>query len=179
MLIQLILVLLFFSVSSHPTDERREILEARWRRQAATLMQDNVVRSINYTTKIEPSTSFGTWEGWGTSLAWRAAAFGNRTDIADAMFTMNDSVNVTVHPHGSASVPGLGLSIARYNVGASSIVPAGGEHMVVSPNMIPERAIKAVFLTWEHNNTYDWARDTNQRAMLSKARAISMQATTM
>lgn len=45
-----------------------------------------------YTTTVAPGTSWGTWEGWGTSLAWWGKAFGNRNDLADIMFTRS-SVN--------------------------------------------------------------------------------------
>lgn len=39
-------------------------------------------------TTINPSSNWGTWEGWGTSLAWWAVAFGNRDDLADIFFSL-------------------------------------------------------------------------------------------
>src|SRR5688500_7074920 len=38
--------------------------------------------SADYTARIDPATTGPTWEGWGTSLAWWAKAFGDRDDIA-------------------------------------------------------------------------------------------------
>src|SRR5438876_6209702 len=32
----------------------------------------------DYSTTINPQTTWGTWEGWGTSLCWWANVFGNR-----------------------------------------------------------------------------------------------------
>ena len=49
---------------------------------------------------VDPTVSFGQWEGWGVSLAWAGSVFGGRADIADALFL---SGNVTV-----ASGPGSG-----------------------------------------------------------------------
>ena len=71
--------------------------------------------SGDYTTTVDPGQSYGVWEGWGTSLAWWAKAFGDRVDIADAMFTMQSA---TI---GDETVPGLGLNIVRYNQGGDSI----------------------------------------------------------
>lgn len=39
------------------------------------------------TIAVSPGTSYGTWEGWGTSLAWWANVFGARDDFADIFFT--------------------------------------------------------------------------------------------
>jgi galactan endo-1,6-beta-galactosidase len=39
------------------------------------------------TTTIDAKSNFGTWEGWGTSLAWWVQAFGTRDDLADIFFT--------------------------------------------------------------------------------------------
>ena len=38
---------------------------------------------------VNTSQSFGVWEGWGVSLAWWAAAFGDRDDLADVIFSQN------------------------------------------------------------------------------------------
>jgi galactan endo-1,6-beta-galactosidase len=50
---------------------------------ASTLVPAFVALAIPFTsaqavTTINPTTNWGTWEGWGTSLAWWAKAFGNR-----------------------------------------------------------------------------------------------------
>ena len=39
----------------------------------------------DYTTRINPAVSGPVWEGWGTSLAWWAKAFGHRDDMADLL----------------------------------------------------------------------------------------------
>src|SRR5262245_2621415 len=59
----------------------------------------------DYTTTINPSTSWGVWEGWGCSLAWWGNVFGNRDDLADIIFTTK-----TTTLNGE-SFPGLGLNI--------------------------------------------------------------------
>src|SRR5688500_14602125 len=66
------------------------------------------------TIGVNPSTTFGSWEGWGTSLAWWANVFGARDDFADIFFTTKSV------PYGGRTLPGLGMNIARYNLGACS-----------------------------------------------------------
>lgn len=39
------------------------------------------------TVAVNPSVTYGTWEGWGTSLAWWANVFGARDDFADSRWT--------------------------------------------------------------------------------------------
>src|SRR5918995_1327759 len=64
------------------------------------------------TVVVDPGADYGRWEGWGTSLAWWATVFGDRDDFADLWFTTR-----TVTYRGTA-LPGLGMNIARYNLGA-------------------------------------------------------------
>ena len=66
---------------------------------------------------VNASADWGTWEGWGTSLAWLGEAYGNRDDVADLFFTLNFT---TVKEASNESLPGLGLTIVRFNAGASS-----------------------------------------------------------
>lgn len=122
------------------------------------------------TTTIDPSSNWGTWEGWGTSLAWWAAAFGTRDDLANIFFT---SQTVTLN---GVSLPGLGFNIARYNAGVSSWNTINGiTKMVVSPKMIPSRQIEGFWMDWAStspsSSSWNWSADSAQRAMLSKARA--------
>ena len=131
--------------------------------------------SINYTTSIDPNATFGVWQGWGTSLAWWAKAFGRNDTIADLMFTMGPT------NFGNDRLPGLGLNIVRYNAGASSDVPASGQKMQdgkfhqsninpetdlypkVSPNVSPTRLIDTFWIDWATNaSDWDWTRDPNQ-----------------
>ncbi|KAK6820719.1 glycoside hydrolase family 30 protein [Apiospora arundinis] len=120
------------------------------------------------TTTVNPSTNWGTWEGWGTSLAWWAAAFGDRDDLADLFFSTK-SVNF-----GGKTVPGLGFNIARYNAGASSKNSVNGESMVVSPKMILSRQVEGFWTDWTSadpaSSSWNWNADANQRSMLTKAR---------
>ncbi|OIW33091.1 endo-beta-1,6-galactanase [Coniochaeta ligniaria NRRL 30616] len=121
------------------------------------------------TTTISPSTNWGTWDGWGTSLAWWAKEFGTRDDLADIFFsTKTTSFNGT-------SVPGLGLTVVRYNAGACSWNSINGESMVVSPKMIASRQVEGYWTDWNSSDpssaSWKWSADANQRAMLAKAKA--------
>lgn len=124
--------------------------------------------NADVTTVIDAKSNRGTWEGWGTSLAWWAAAFGNRDDLADIFFTTK-----TVNFQGQ-SLPGLGLNIARYNAGACSWNSYNGSKMVVSPKMIPSRQVEGFWQDWAStdpsSSSWKWSVDANQRSMLSKAR---------
>src|SRR5436190_1450264 len=116
------------------------------------------------TTTIDPTSDWGTWEGWGTSLAWWAKVFGNRDDLADIFFTLGwPSFN-------GRNLPGLGLNIARYNAGACSWNKVGGEAMVESPAIMHTRQVEGFWTDWfdadPTSASWDWAVDTNQRTML-------------
>jgi len=120
---------------------------------------------------IDPGWTWGSWEGWGTSLCWWAQAFGDRDDLADTLFTARDQVSVA----GSGqTLPGLGLNIARYNAGACSWNSINGETMVASPNIPRSRQIEGYWLNWfsddPSSDSWNWNADAKQRAMLRKAR---------
>lgn len=121
------------------------------------------------TTTINPATSYGTWDGWGTSLAWWAKKFGARDDLADIFFTTK-TTSLT-----GTSVPGLGLTVVRYNAGACSTNAINGESMVVSPKMMASRQIEGYWTDWNSSDpssaSWKWSADANQRAMLSKAKS--------
>ena len=70
------------------------------------------------------------------SLVWWAKAFGTRSDLADIFFSTK-STNFN-----GKSVPGTGLTIARYNAGACSWNTIDGSAMVVSPDMIASRQME-------------------------------------
>ncbi|KAK0725569.1 glycoside hydrolase superfamily [Lasiosphaeris hirsuta] len=124
--------------------------------------------SADQTTVIDAKSNLGTWEGWGTSLAWWAVAFGTRDDLADAFFTTK-TVTVAGKP-----LPGLGFNIARYNVGASSKNTYNGTKMAVSPKMIASRQVEGFWTDWASaspsSSSWNWGVDSAQRAMLAKAR---------
>ncbi|WP_329228182.1 beta-1,6-galactanase [Streptomyces canus] len=119
------------------------------------------------TIAVSPGTSYGTWEGWGTSLAWWANVFGARDDFADIFFTTKST------SYNGTSLPGLGLNIARYNLGASSWNTVNGESMVASANIPAFKQIEGFWQDWNNedptSSAWDWTADANQRAMLVKA----------
>lgn len=119
------------------------------------------------TAKVNPAVSYGTWEGWGTSLAWWAGVFGNRDDFADLFFTTK---SVT---YNGTSLPGLGLNIARYNLGGCSANSYDGSSMVASPNIPAFKQIEGYWHDWAAatptSSSWDWSSDATQRAALVKA----------
>lgn len=119
-------------------------------------------------TTIDPSSNWGWWDGWGTSLAWWAKAFGWRDDLADIFFTSD------WHPINGQWLPGLGLNIVRYNAGASSWNNVGGQSMEVSPSISGSRQMEGYWLDWYNSDpssgSWNWWVDSNQRNMLWKAR---------
>jgi len=129
------------------------------------------------TVSITP-TSQGTWQGFGVSLAWAGNVFGGRLDIADVLFTTNESVSLVE----GIQVPALGLQLARYNVGGSARLSdapislpghSNPVKMVWSPNMPVWKAIEAFWLnpnsTDASSSSWDFTRDANQRAALVAA----------
>lgn len=71
------------------------------------------------TVTVDPHSVFQTFEGWGTSLCWRANMAGRfslptRMRIAQDLFTLNDG--------------GLGFTIVRFNAG-------GGENPSIRKTM--------------------------------------------
>lgn len=119
------------------------------------------------TITINPSADYGVWQGWGTSLAWWANVFGDRDDFADIFFTTKSvSYNGTM-------LPGLGLNIARYNLGACSWNSVNGETMVASPNIPRFKQIEGYWQDWRNedptSSAWNWTADAKQRAALVKA----------
>lgn len=118
--------------------------------------------------QIDPSKSYGTWEGWGTSLAWMGKVYGDRDDLADALFTTK-TVKVN-----DETLPGLGMTIVRYNAGACSWNDIDGRKMVISKIILPFRQMEGFWLDGKdsdpNSTSWNWKVDANQRAMLLKAR---------
>ncbi|MER6343237.1 glycoside hydrolase [Streptomyces sp. NPDC001595] len=119
------------------------------------------------TIAVNPATTYGTWEGWGTSLAWWANVFGARDDFADLFFTTKSVA------YDGRTLPGLGLNIARYNLGACSWNAVNGETMAESPNIPAFKQIEGFWQDWNNEDpssaAWDWTADASQRAMLVKA----------
>lgn len=114
------------------------------------------------TITINAAPRWVTWEGWGTSLAWWAKAFGDRDDLANAFFGTEPQELLGI------DLPGLGFNIARYNAGATSHNRYNGISMVVSPAMKLSRQIEGFWLD-PSSSSWDWTVDSKQRAMLRKA----------
>jgi galactan endo-1,6-beta-galactosidase len=128
--------------------------------------QDSVARLSSPPATIaavHPARNLGTWEGWGSSLAWWARAIGgtgNADYYADLIYTTN-SVD---------SYPGLGLNIVRYNVGG------GGTSQPLEnkgPKLHWQMDIHGYWVdpksTDPGSDSWKWSVDANQRAMLLKA----------
>ncbi|HVX42788.1 MAG TPA: glycoside hydrolase [Mycobacteriales bacterium] len=123
------------------------------------------------TSTPDPTRDWGTWKGWGTSLAWWANVYGDRDVIHDLVAAFFTTGTATVEGH---ELPGLGLTIARYNAGGCATRPVGGDHMQVSPNIPPWKQIEGYWLddasTDPGSASWDWAADPRQRAVLRLAR---------
>ncbi|MGC7094617.1 hypothetical protein ACPZ19_08140 [Amycolatopsis lurida] len=143
---------------------RRTVLSATGAAVAASAVGAHVA-AADTTIAVDPAANYGIWEGWGTSLAWWANVFGDRDDFANLFFTTG-SVS-----YGGASLPGLGLNIARYNLGASSWNGVNGETMVASPNIPRFKQIEGFWQDWNVTdpNQWKWTADAKQRAALTKA----------
>lgn len=119
------------------------------------------------TIAVNPATTYGKWEGWGTSLAWWANVFGARDDFADIFFTTKSVA------YSGRTLPGLGLNIARYNLGACSWNSVNGESMVASANIPGFKQIEGFWQDWNNEDptstAWDWTADAAQRAALVKA----------
>jgi galactan endo-1,6-beta-galactosidase len=120
--------------------------------------------------KIDPRHGAFTWEGWGTCLSWWAnTGLGTRDDLAAVLFGLD---RVKVRTIGEeVALPGLGLTIVRYNLGACTWPDGEGGKggrwgMAESPNIVRRHQIEAF---WD-GAAWDWDADPNQRNMLLKAR---------
>ena len=119
---------------------------------------------------IDPSATFGTWGGWGSSLCWWANGYGARADLISAIFTKAS----TLITDARVTVPGLSLNIGRYNAGGTSFTPVNGSSMVVSPNIPKWKQIEGFWIdgasTDPTSASWNWTRDANQRAVVQAAR---------
>ncbi len=123
--------------------------------------QDSTVRSR--AVVIDPSRDLGNWEGWGSSLAWWARAVGgtaNADYYADLIYSTK--------PVGA--YPGLGLNIARYNVGGGGISQAAENK---GPKLQWQMDIHGYWTAPKSpdpaSGSWDWSVNSNQRRMLTKA----------
>ncbi|WP_432042472.1 glycoside hydrolase [Streptomyces cadmiisoli] len=152
---------------------RRTLLAAAGAGAIGSALATGTARADS-TITVDPSKTYGTWDGWGTSLAWWAKVFGNSAEYAD-VFADLLFTDKTVSYMGSA-VPGLNLNIARYNLGACSwnTVARGSGTVRMDPGRIPWHKQIAGFWLDPGNGTpasevWNWDADPAQRAMLLKA----------
>ncbi len=153
---------------------RRQVLQATAGSAAAAMVGTASAVALpraataDYSTTPDPTSNWGAWEGWGTSLCWWANVFGMRDDLADILFT-RDTVS-----YDSQSLPGLGLNIVRYNIGGCSSTPINCESMVASPNIPSWKQIQGYWLNWTSSDpasdSWNWWVDSNQRNAMWKAR---------
>ncbi|WCE02479.1 glycoside hydrolase (plasmid) [Streptomyces sp. HUAS 31] len=153
--------------------KRRSLLAAAGAGALGSALATGTARADS-TISVDPSTTYGTWEGWGTSLAWWAKVFGSSAEysdvFADLLFT-----DKTVTYMGTA-LPGLNLDIARYNLGACgwNTVQRSSGTVRMDPGRIPwHKQIAGFWLDpgsgTAESSVWNWDADPAQRAMLLKA----------
>jgi len=123
----------------------------------------------DYTATVAPTTTWGTWDAWGTALAWMGKAFGNQYIVAEALYGTNEfNFNGTM-------LPGLGYNYARYNTGACGPGTVNGSSQIYY-GMTPEYEIQGYWLNPTNTDpgsaSWDWTVDANQRALLLNAQAL-------
>src|SRR5258708_30838134 len=114
------------------------------------------------TIKPDPKNNLGTWEGWGSSLAWWARAIGgtaNADYYADLIYTTKTT----------DGYPGLGLNIVRYNVGGGGIEQPQENK---GPKLRWQMDIHGYWTDPNNGDpaTWKWSADENQRSMMQRAR---------
>ncbi len=127
----------------------------------------------DYSVVVDPRDDRGTWEGWGCSLSWWAQGVGASSyqdTYADLFFTLKSV------PFFGVSLPGLGLSIARYNIGGGGLPGDNiGGTVDKRPAIMPwYKDIDGYWKDWYDSNpaslSWDFYRDSNQRNMMWAAR---------
>ena len=117
---------------------------------------------------VDPSRSWGPWDGWGSSLAWWGRAIGgsgNADSYADLIYTTG---NIRI---AGKYYPGLGFNIVRYNVGGGGI----NQHLErKSPRNPWHRDMHSYWQEPEnadpHGNGWNWELDASQRSMMLMAK---------
>ncbi|QFR02391.1 hypothetical protein F9278_05375 [Streptomyces phaeolivaceus] len=111
------------------------------------------------TVRVDPSYQQQEFEGWGTSLVWFANATGNypepiRRQLVDMLFGED----------------GLGLTIARYNIGGGNAPDVRKDYMKAGATMdgfwkAPEGTTRQDMEWWDPNDPehWNWDADSGQR----------------
>lgn len=121
------------------------------------------------TSAMITTTAEQTLRGWGMSLAWEAnVIYGSPLDSAQIQDPVEQSRYMDLLFGDPALGSGLGLNVARYNIG-------GGDNpdrsrCTRSPPEVQPGAQMEGFLTGPDGG-YDWSRDASQRRMLHEAQA--------
>ena len=120
------------------------------------------------TTATVSTDAQQTLRGWGTSLAWEAnVIYGGPFDAAWVPDPAEQRHYMDLLFGDPARGPGLGLNVARYNIG-------GGDHpepgRCPAPPAVQPGARMEGFLAGP-GAEYDWSRDRSQRHMLQEAKA--------
>ncbi|MFF7738281.1 glycoside hydrolase [Streptomyces sp. NPDC007984] len=149
---------------------RRTLLAAAGAGALGSALSTGTARADS-TITVDPSTTYGTWEGWGTSLAWWANVFGASATYADVFADLFFTDKWVTYQ--GASRPGLNLDIARYNLGACGWNAVNGSTMAVSPNIPWFKQIEGYWQDPRDENpastAWNWDADRAQRTMLLKA----------
>jgi galactan endo-1,6-beta-galactosidase len=123
----------------------------------------------DYTVKPNTADNRGVWEGWGTSLCWWGNLVGAsqyESKYAQLLFSY-DSVDFLGN---GTLLPGLGLNIARYNIGGGG---ASGDYPGVTENVASTLSWwRDINGYWVNPTTWNWTRDPWQRSMMTAARDI-------
>lgn len=127
----------------------------------------------DYTLTVNKDEVRGTWEGWGCSLSWWGNGVGGsayQDTYADLLFTLDPVA------FNGLSLPGLGLSIARYNIGGGGLPGDDiGGAVDRRPSTMPwHKDIDGYWKDWYDTDpasaSWDFWRDSNQRNMMWAAR---------
>ncbi len=119
------------------------------------------------TIGVNPGTKYGSWEGWGTSLRLVGQCVRRPGRLRRHL------LHHQVRGVRRQDLPGLGLNIARYNLGAAQWHTVSGASMVASANIPAFKQIEGYWQDWNNedptSSAWDWTADANQRAALVKA----------
>jgi galactan endo-1,6-beta-galactosidase len=141
----------------------------------AMLLQNGLTSQAraDYTLQVQKNEVRGTWEGWGTSMAWWAHVVGGKKyqDVYADLFFSEKTV-----PFAGSQLPGLGMNILRYNVGGGG----RGDTVEGLTEKVPDilrwhRDIDGFWINPANRDpnspSWDWNRDAGQRAFLKAAMA--------
>ncbi|KAJ3069265.1 hypothetical protein HDU98_007668 [Podochytrium sp. JEL0797] len=136
------------------------------------------ISSLGTTVSVSLTAESFSFEGFGTSLSWWANVAGGSSmeqTYARLLFTL-DSVPI---PNLNTTLPGLGLSVARYNIGGFG---RPGDTANSTLHFNTSRPGTTIPTWWKeiegfwidpHRNKWDFSRDANQQSMLHAMLAVN------